>query len=252
MTEERARRRRNTSRIGIALVFLFSLFPINSRAAGWTNHSGHEISGDPIAFDFTKKAFTFRDPVTKQERTVPTAELSLQSRQRLLFSPAYLTAKSGEELWPAEKRHLILLTAGAFAAAFFVALWITALVLLRKWNPVLAVTGFLGTWIVIAILAACYAFLHQRFGGDSRILYLGGAVTVTITPLFLSSVYNCSYGKAHLLLYLHLIVGACVLGLTLFATELIAGTERTEAWWNRHVFEPVGLIESIADPRTGP
>lgn len=251
MTHRRAEKRGGSSAIRISLISLFSLFALPSPATTWTNHSGNEIGGEPVAFDFAGKTFTFADPVTKQERTVPATELSLRSRQYLLFSSAYLQSKSGEETWPAEKRHLLMLCAAAFACFYFVALWITAIVMLRKWNPVPAFTAFLGTWIVLAILTACYAFLHQRFGGDGRIIYLGVAVSLSITPLFLSSVYDCSYGKSHLILLLHLLTGTFLLGLTIFASETVVGSERAEAWWNRHVFAPVGLIEAAPDPHTG-
>lgn len=220
-------------------------------SAAWTNSSGHEIAGDPVSFDFKNKIFTFRDPITREERPVPAGDLSLRSRQRLLLSPVFLQAESEGELWYPEKRAMALKAAATVAFFFFLALWISAFALLRKWNPVLALTGFAGTWIVLGILAACYIFLQQRFGGDTRILYMGGAVTLAITPLFLSSVYDCSYLKSHLLLCLHVAAGLLLLLGTVFLGEWIVGTESAVEWWDREVFAPAGL--SLAPPdRTSP
>ncbi len=238
------------ARLGI-LVFalLMTLTPASAR---WTNQSGNEIAGEPVAFDFARKSFTFLDPVTKEERPVPVAELSLHSRQLMLIEPVFLRSQAGDEGWTPEKRRLLLLALGAFAACFTLALWGSAFVVLKKWNPVLAFVGFLGTWIVLGILIGCYLFLHHRYGHDHRVLYVGAAVILGVTPLYLSSVYGCSYGKSHLLLILHLVAGLVLMGVALFASELILGTEGSTAWWDREVFGPVGLIASDPVPRTTP
>lgn len=232
---------------------ILSVFMCLSSAvsAAWTNSDGHEIAGKPVAFDFNSKVFTFRDPITKEERPVPAGDLSLHSRQRLLLSPVFLQAESEGDLWPSEKRALALRTAAVVAIFFLLALWISAFALLRKWNPVLALAGFAGTWIVLGILAACYLFLQQRFGGDTRILYMGGAVTLAITPLFLSSVYACSYFKSHLLLYLHVAAGLLLLLAAVYLGEWIVGKEKAVEWWDREVFAPAGLSVAPAD-RTNP
>ncbi len=211
-------------------------------AAAWTFRSGETLPGDPIAFDFDRKTLTFHDPLSDRETIVPTLRLSLRSRQQLLVSPLFHRGDRDDALWTPEKRRLLIPALGIPAAALFIAFWGASIFIAGRFNPLLAFIGFTGSWVVLLIFAVCYAFLEMRLDGGSRILLLGAVVALGVTPLYLSAVYNCTYLRAQAVLLSHLVAGVVVLALGLTATGLIAGREKTEAWWDRTVFEPVGLI----------
>ncbi len=234
--------------ISIAVFLMLLLSPESAESAGaWTFKSGEELPGDPVAFDFGKKTLTVTNPLTGKKTLVPTKNLSLRSRQRLLFSPLFHRGDTGESLWPPEKRRLLLQAIAPPAGILFLGFWVSGWIVAGKFNPFLAVIGFLGAWIIVAIFMVCYAFLQIRFGGGLKTTLVGIGFSLTFTPLFVSAVYTCSYGKAHLVFLFHLLAGLCILSIGMVLVETITGEDRVEAWWNRTVFEPLGLTEPAHD-----
>ncbi|HRQ88605.1 MAG TPA: hypothetical protein PLA50_07395 [Bacteroidia bacterium] len=212
-------------------------------AADWTYRNGDPIPGAPVRFDSGSKLLTFRDELVGKETLVPSKELSLKSRQRLLLSPIVRDMdRTGEP----ETVRLFLIGGATAAATFFAGFLIAAWLVCGKRNPFQAAVGFAGAWIVVAVLAACYSALHSHFGGNPRIVLLGAAMCLALAPFYLSAVYNCGYLKGQLLFFTHLLVGTC-----LFLTTLaVAHLAMPEDWWDREVFAPVGII--APEPRTGP
>lgn len=219
-------------------------------AAAWTFRSGEDLPGEPTAFDFERKTLTFRDPLSDRETVVPTRNLSLRSRQQLLVSPLFHRGDRDDPLWTPAKLRLLVPALGIPTAIFFLGFWMAAWFFTGRFNPFFAVMGFVGSWVVLLIFAVCYAFLEMRLEGGIKIILLGFVVALSVTPLYLSAVYNCTYLKAQGVLLSHLVAGFCLLSIGLVATELIAGKKANEDWWDRVVFEPVGLI--APDPAPPP
>lgn len=210
--------------------------------AAWTHHSGDDLPGEPVAFDLEEKTITFHDPLSDREMVVPTRQLSLRSKQQLLFSPLFHRQEGEEFVWTPEKRRILLQGVAIPAGVLLLAFWLSAWFFTGKINPLLALIGFIGSWVVILILAVCYAFIEMRLEGGLKIILLGIAVTLGVTPLYLSAVYNCNYWKSQGTLLSHLLVGFCLMSIGLVASEVIAGKNDVEFWWDRNVFEPIGLI----------
>lgn len=219
-------------------------------SAAWTFRSGEDLPGEPTAFDFERKTLTFRDPLSDRETVVPTRNLSLRSRQHLLISPLFHRGERDDALWTPAKLRLLGPALGVPAAVFLLGFWMAAWFFTGRFNPFFALMGFVGSWVVLLIFAVCYAFLEMRLEGGLKIILLGIVVALSVTPLYLSAVYNCTYLKAQAVLLSHFLAGFCLLSIGLVGTELIAGKKATEYWWNRTVFEPVGLI--APDPATPP
>lgn len=217
-------------------------------SAAWSFRSGETLPGEPTAFDFERKTLSFRDPLSDRETVVPTRNLSLRSRQQLLVSPLFHRGDRDDPLWTPAKRRLLIPALGVPAGIFFLGFWMAAWFFTGRFNPIHALTAFVGSWIVLLIFAVCYTFLELRLGGGIKIILLGIVVATAVTPLFLSAVYNCSYLKALGVLLSHFLAGFCLFSIGLVATDLIAGKKATETWWDRSVFEPVGLIGP--DPAT--
>lgn len=253
MDSHRCMRALPHSSILAILVCLWISDPGAVSAATWSFRSGEELPGDPVAFDFERKTLTIRNPVTAAETLVPTRNLSLVSRFRLLVSPLFHRGVPGESLWPPAKRRLLLFAVAIPGTVMFFVFWAAAWITTGRFNPLLAVIGYLGAWIILGIFTVCYAFLAVRFHGGPMVNLLGAVLAFATTPLYLSAVYNCSYGKAHLLLLSHLAAGLSLLTVATAAIGIAAGSKRLDAWSNRHVFEPVGLIAPEPEtPRRAP
>ncbi len=236
--------------------WLFALWlggTVVAQAEPWSLHDGRGLPGEPTLFDPERKTVHFRDPISEREAIVPTEELSLRSRQKLLLSPVF--HRSGGEGWlqsPA-KRWVATKAAGIVALAMGLGFWVAGWSCAGKWNPLLAGIGFVGTWVLVGILVAFYTFLKARIEGGAGIVALGTAATLTVASLYVSAVYACSYWRGLLALLVHPVAGVCLLVAGLAAMEATVGTEQAEIWWNAQVFEPAGLIPpQEPEARTGP
>lgn len=219
-------------------------------AAGWRFRSGEELSGEPVAWDPARRILTFRDPVSGHESLVPSRNLSLRSKQRLLLSPRLRLGGGEGGPWTAEKSRALLLLFGAPAALLLLGFWAAAGYVTRRWHPGAAFVGFVGGWAVVGILGICYAFLAHRLEGGDGLFAFGAAVAVASAALYVSAVYACSFGKALIVFASHLLAGFLLLCIVLAAFEIGAGKRRSERWWDERIFEPFGLIAPEA-PRRG-
>lgn len=223
----------------------------------WSYDTGERIAGDFVSFDKEAKAALFRDPVSKSDFSVPGQDLALASRQSLLVRSLEIGKKKGhyddeedEYTREARERRAALRFAALIAvAAACAGFWLVGGILAKKWNPLLAVPACLGSWVMGGILMFCYAYLRYRIGGGTAILVLGGAVSLGVTPLLISSVYACSYFRSQAILLLHLLVGLCVLNFAQFAANTLVGQDRADAWWNEQIFQPAGLIAPLGVER---
>lgn len=222
-----------------SLAFLIGLSPAS---AAWHFRTGEPLPGDPVAFDSREKTVTVRESLTDKETIIPVGRLSLRSRQKLLVSPLFLRAEREGDLWPAAKLRLLAFAVAIPGVVFFFLFWAIAWIATGRFNPVLAFIGFVGSWVIVAIFAICYAFLEMRLGGGAKVFALGLAVAFGTTPLYLSAVFGCSYLKGLVVLVSHALAGIFVIALMLTSAELVAGSSVAETVWNRAVFEPAGLI----------
>jgi hypothetical protein len=229
--------------ITIAVFALLHLSPGGeARAGSWTFKSGESLPGDPVSFDFGKKTVTVTNPLTGKNTVVPTKNLSVRSRQRLLFSPLFHRGEGDDPLWPEVKRSLLLRGLIVPVVILFAGFWVSGWLIGRKFNPVLAVIGFIGSWVIVAIFTVCYAFLKIRLHGGMTTTLVGVGFTLIFTPLFVSAVYGCRYLRGAAVFFFHLVAGLSLLSIGMVAIETIAGREKVDAWWSAEVFEPLGLM----------
>lgn len=213
-------------------------------AAEWSLRDGGGLPGEPLTFDAEEKTVYFRDPLSERQRVVPTRELSLRSRQRLLCSPVFHLG-GREEGWlksPSKRGVILKATIGA-GLAMSLGYWVMGWCLTGRRSLFLAVCAFVGSWLMMGLLVAFYAFLKMRISGGSGTMWIGGIVSVGIAAFYLSAVYACQLWKGFLILFGQLVIAFCLLATALAGAELIGGPERTEAWWNTEVFEPIGLTK---------
>jgi hypothetical protein len=224
-------------------VFALHLLPLAEvRAGNWTFKSGDPLPGDPVSFDFEKKTVTVTNPLTGNSTVIPTKNLSVRSRQRLLFSPLFHRGEGDDPLWPEVKRKLVIRGLAVPLLVLFGGFWVSGWLIGRKFNPVLAGIGFVGSWVIAAIFTVFYAFLKMRLEGGVTTTLIGVGFTLIFTPLFVSAVYGCSYLRGLAVFSFHLVAGLSLLSIGLVAVETVAGVEKVDAWWSEEVFEPLGLM----------
>lgn len=222
-----------------SLAFLSGPIPVS---AAWHFRTGEQLPGVPVSFDSREKSVTVRESLTDKKTNIPVRKLSLRSRQKLLISPLFLRAEREGDLWPVAKLRLLAFAIAIPGVIFFFLFWAIAWIATGRFNPILALIGFLGSWVIVAIFTICYAFLEMRLGGGAKIFAVGITVAFGTTPLYLSAVYNCSYLKGLGVLLSHATIGIFVVALMITSAELVAGASVAESVWNRVVFEPAGLI----------
>ncbi len=224
-------------------VFALHLLPLPEvRTGNWTFKSGGSLPGDPVSFDFEKKTVTVANPLTGNQTVVPTKNLSVRGRQQLLFSPLFHRGEGDDPLWPEVKRNLLIRGLIVPLLVLFAGFWVSGWLIGRKFNPVLAGIGFIGSWVIAAIFTVFYAFLKMRLEGGVTTTLVGVGFTLIFTPLYVSAVYGCTYLRGLAVFSFHLVAGLSLLSIGLVAVETVAGVEKVDAWWSKEVFEPLGLM----------
>jgi len=214
----------------------------DARGESWELEAGQKIRGEAVSFDYSEKTLEVRDAVTGKVRHVPAVDLSRRSQQRLLLSREFHRSFPGENGWPDEKHYLLRLAVLFPAPALFAGFWLGAGYLTRQANPLRALLGFVGGWIVGALFVAFYFFFAGRFGGGLPTILVGVALGTIFLSFFVSLVYSCSATKGFLIFAFQIVAALllCLVGLGL--SEITVPPETLESLWDDRVFKPSGLL----------
>tara|TARA_R110000850_G_scaffold17330_5_gene53492 strand:- start:979 stop:1662 length:684 start_codon:yes stop_codon:yes gene_type:complete len=217
------------------------LLSVVTSVSAWELENGSTVAGEAASFDFEQKALILIDPITEEAREVSVDQLSLRSRQKLLFSPLYHRSFPDETLWPPEKRKLFQISTAVSIAPLLVGFWLSGLIIAGKGNPVIAMVGFAGSWIVGTILILAYFLLSSRFDNNSTLLMAGIPVAAIFLSMFISAVYGCTTAKGFGVFFFHLFAGFSITLFSLMSSELLFSQETQMEVWEKLVFVPVGL-----------
>lgn len=213
--------------------------------AGWELKTGETIDGVPARFDFEDKTITFFNRLSESQREVASDELVLRSRQRLLLSPVFHRSYPDEGNWVDEKRKLLSFAFLTPAISLFVGFWLAGWFVTGKFNPVLAVFGFLGSWLIGCLLVFCYLMFAEMSDSKNAVIVGGATVSTIIVSIFVSAVYSCSFLKGMAVFLLQTLAAICVTALGMLAFSLAVPDITEETIWTEHVFIPVGLQSKI-------
>ena len=228
------------------LRIILPLLLLTAPALAWEKRDGSEIGGKLDSFDFESKELVFDDAAQPESTRVAFNDLSMKSRQYFLFSPIYHRSFPADSLWPTEKKKLLLISVASVVLPLFLGFWISGALIARKLNPVRALLGFAGSWIIGSVLVTIYLILSVRFDGNTSLLWAGFIVAPIFLSILISAVYSCSTIKGFVIFFSHLFVGVCVSLILLAATNLLLPEVSQDELWNKLVFRPVGL----SPPRT--
>lgn len=223
------------------LIVTIGLLLAGSPTLAWEFRNGSQIGGKLESFNFETKELVFSDLLNPPDKHVPFKDLSLRSRQRLLFSPVYHRSFPDDSLWPAEKKMLLLVSGTAVIVPLFLGFWISGVLIARKFSPIHALIGFVGSWIIGSVLVAVYLILSSHFDGNVALLGAGFIVATIFLSILVSAIYNCPSLKGFAILVSHFFIGTSLALICLSATNLLLPEESLDELWNHLVFRAVGL-----------
>lgn len=214
-------------------------------ASAWTRNTGETIEGKPAVFLQEDKTVWFARSKTQGDgEFVPASDLSLRDRQRLLLSPVYFESFPEKPAWPKEKRNLFLLILFSPVIALYLGFWIAGIFVARKFSPIRALFGFLGGWVLGALIIFFYLYFSSRIGGGVGTIFFGLAVALFLLSCFISAVYQCDIFRGLLIFLLQVFVALVLSVSALVASETLLDRHELERFWNEKVFAPVGMIEN--------
>lgn len=233
----------------LRLILLFGLVSfLTSEAHAWKLESGQKVRGKAVSFDYEQKSLGVEDAVTKKISQIPVESLSLRSRQRLLFSPLFHESYPTEGGWPEEKYYLLRLAIFSPMAALLVGFWIGGILITKKYNPVRAILGFFGAWMIGGLFIFFYLFFAGRFGGGIGTVLFGAFLGTVFLSFFISIVYTCNVWKAFQIFLLQIVAAVILSIATLGLTEFFVPLEERTSFWGEHVFAPTGMMKPILTP----
>ncbi len=228
----------------ILAVFLL----LGEAAVAWELESGQNFQGKAVHFDYEEKSLGIEDAVTGKVREIPVMDLSLESRQRLLIAQVFHESYPTETGWPEEKYYLLRLAIFSPMAALLLGFWIGGILITRKVNPVRALLGFFGSWMIGGIFVFFYLFFAGKFGGGTTTVLVGVVMGAVFLSLFISAVYSCNFGKAFLIFLFQIFAAGFLSVVGLALTKALVPLDRQESVWNESVFVPTGLIPPQPNP----
>ncbi|MEM9017160.1 MAG: hypothetical protein AAGC68_09095 [Verrucomicrobiota bacterium] len=226
----------------LLLILLSGLLLVTLEANAWHTEDGLKIPGTPIDFDYEAKLLTFEEKIIEETDYVLARDLSLRDRQRLLVSPLFLESFPDQE-WPKERIRLVLILVVTPALLLIGGFWISGLFLAKKVNPLRAIFGFVGSWVVGTLFVIFYLFFAARLGGGIKTVLLGTGLGLIALSFYISAVYQCSVFRGLIIFLAQIFFGFFLLVVGLAVTEVVVEKERLERFWNEKVFAPVGMIQ---------
>lgn len=224
-----------------SLLTLFFVFAAIS-AQAWEFSSGENITGKLTAYDYGNKTAEFTRKESLKTILVPAKDLSLRSKQRLLINEIFLSSYPKHPAFPTEKRYLFGLAVVGPMAALLIGFWVAGLLLAGKVNPIRAVIGCVGGWILLTTFMLFYFFFAARLGGGWQTIVLGGFIGLIAMSAFVSAIYQCGIFKGFTIFLAQIFVAFFLSVVGLALTETLIKKKKVETFWDDWVFEQVGML----------
>jgi len=208
-----------------------------------TQHGASRISleAELVRFDFANKEIICRDRKGTEHR-LPTIDLDTRSRAQLLFSAAFIRSYPTES-FSREQGALILLAVGLPAAFLLAGFFLGAMVVMKSFNPLRAVIGWVGSVVLGAFLISFYVMLSNRSPEAATGISIFGFLVVSgLLSLYVSIIYRTTLWKAFKLLLLHFIVAISLMAVAVGILKLGLDPEQAAEILENNVFKPVGLV----------
>jgi hypothetical protein len=208
----------------------------------WQVGDSPPVEAELKSFDFAAKTVTLKS-AEGSEATVATADLSLSNRIQLLSSPAFVAGYPKDDWTPQQTRFVIL--SSVFPAIFFLlGFWLAAAILLKRANPIHALVGFGGGWMLGLLLVGTYVILGARIGQSVTAIAIAGFIVTSIfVSVYISIIYKTSTSKGFQLFGLHLVLAVCLLLISCFTVSMAVEEETLDRTMTVFVFQPIGMME---------
>ena len=210
-------------------------------AGGWSTAAEEAIEGELTAFDFESKTAVFED-ADGRRTSVPSAELSAESRWRLLLSPTFARSFPEDSWTPQQRRYLFLAGLGP-SLTLLVSFYLCALILFKNGNPLRAIAGWCGSVLLGGFLFGFYVSLSSRNPTSATgVLIFGALVCLAVLSLYVSVIYGNSFVDGLKLLLLHVFGGFFFFAIALFVLQRVSLSFDLEPVIEQRILIPVGLL----------
>ena len=210
----------------------------------WSKRHGDSriaLEAELIRFDFENKAIICRDRNGTEHR-LPTRDLDTRSRTQLLFSGTFIRSYPAEG-FPREQGAFILLATGLPAAFLLAGFFLGAMVVMKSFNPIRAVIGWVGSVVLGAFLVSFYVMLSNRSPEAATGITIFGFLVVSgLLSLYVSIIYRTTLWKAFKLLLLHFFVAVSLMAVAVGILKIGLEPEQTTEILEKNIFKPVGLV----------
>ncbi|MEM7600306.1 MAG: hypothetical protein AAF357_02700 [Verrucomicrobiota bacterium] len=207
--------------------------------------TGEVVEGKPAVFVFEDKKVWFARTMTQGDgEFVPTKDLPLRDRQKLLVSPIFYQGFPEDPAWPREKRNLLMLWIFSPILALYIGFWIAGILVAGKFSPIKALYGFTGGWLLGTFMFFVYLFFSSRLGGGTLTVLFGSGMALVLLSFYISAVYSCDVFRGLMIFLLQLLITVLLTATALISSEKLLDRHELERFWNEQVFAPVGLIEN--------
>ena len=219
------------------------LFPLLILAVmqTWSVGDSPPVEAELRSFSFAEKTVTLENSDGK-EVTVATADLVLSNRIQLLLSPTFVSGYPKDN-WTTQQTMFVLIATLVPAFYFLFAFWMAAAILLKRANPVRALLGFGGGWLLGLLLVGTYVIMAARIGQSVGLIAIAGFVATSIfVSVYISAIYDTSTWNGFKLFGFHLILAVCLLLISSFTVSALVDEWKLDDLLTKTVFEPVGMV----------
>lgn len=212
----------------------------------WSIGGESTVEAELRSFDFAGKTVALVDE-DGREHPVATADLSLQNRVQLLLSREFVNGYPRDHWAPQQTRYVVL---WALVPSFYFlfGFWLSAALLLKKANPLSAVIGFVGGWMLAVLLIGGYVMFASRAGDAVIFIMMSGiGVAALFVSVFISVIYKTSTGNGFLVFFCHLFLAVVLMAISSFTVSHTISPAKLDQLMTRHVFVPVGMMAPAAN-----
>ena len=118
-----------------------------------------------------------------------------------------------------------------------------AAILLKRANPVRALLGFGGGWLLGLLLVGTYVVMGAHVGQSVGLIAVAGFVATSVfVSVYVSVIYDTSTWNGFKLFGFHLILAVCLILISSFTVSALVDGEKLDELLTKTVFEPVGMV----------
>ena len=201
----------------------------------WSVGDAPPVEAELQSFEFAEKTVTLKG-ADGVDATVATADLALSNRIQLVLSPVFVSGYPKDN-WTPQQTRFVLLATLVPAFYFLFAFWMAAAILLKRANPLRALLGFGGGWLLGLLLVGTYVIMGARIGQSVGMIAIAGFLATSIfVSVYISAIYETSTWNGFKLFGFHVILAVCLMLISSFTVSALVDEGKLDELLTKTVF----------------